>query len=262
MSSQTSHDVELNELIEPFELTVSADNLDKLEQLVTLAAERGARRCTLVSTQVSLEQSIPAVRAALARCRALGIEGRVRQLPRCLLEGDAEALIDERASGTEDRRASCLFEAHCGQSEACPGLAHAYIARHGWEERRLRPSPRERPWRAPPPSCHGHAAWLALLGCCREQVERVELDRLALRYFMRMPGGVGLAIELRSRDEQKPAFARSRSFDITYTRVEAPVDPQALARFVEPIAAAIIANDDGNLSLDPRRDLPALPALV
>jgi hypothetical protein len=243
------------------ELTVSADNLDALEQLVARAAADGARRVIFVATEIPLAQSIPAIRKALARCRALGIEGRVRQLPRCLLEGDASALLDDHDRDT-DRSASCLFEARCGESERCPGLAHAYVARFGWEERRLRPTPRAHPWIEPTPTPHGHAAWLALLGPCSDAVERVELDRVALRYFMRMPDGASVVIELRSRDERGPAFARSREFNITYTRVQGQVDPQAIARFVEPIAAAIIARDDGSLSLDPRRGLPPLPRLV
>lgn len=248
------------------EVLVTADTLEQLEALVDDAAKRGVRRCTFVAsisadTVSPLEPIIPAVRAALARCRALGIEGRVKQLPRCLLERDADALIHTPANTIHERRSSCLFEAHCNDSEACPGLTHAYVARYGWEERRLRPTPRQRPWHDPTPAPHGHAAWLALLGSCTAHVERVELDRLVLRYFMRMPGGARLQIELRSRDEKNPAFARSRSFDITYTRVEGRVEPRAIAAFVEPIAAAIIARDDGSLSLDPRRDLPPLPAL-
>lgn len=243
------------------EVRVSAERLDELESIVAQAAERGVQRCTFVATAAPLEQLIPAVRAALARCRALNIEGRVQKLPRCLLERDADALIDHR-DPSKARDASCLFEAHCDHAERCPGLAHEHIARFGWEQQKLRPKPRSRPWQDPTPKPYAHAEWLSLLGSDNQHVERVELDRLVFRYFMRMPGGARTVIELRSRDEQAPAFARSRSFNITYTRVEGRVEPRAIARFIEPIAAAIIARDDGTLSLDPRRDLPPLPPLV
>ena len=248
------------------EVLVTAGQLDELESIVAHAAERGVRRCTFVAStsadsMAPLEQLIPAVRAALAACRERGIEGRAQRLPRCLLERDAEALIDHR-DPAKARDSSCLFEAHCDQSERCPGLAHEHVARFGWEEKRLRPTPRTRPWQEPAPKPFAHADWLALLGSGTEHVERVELDRVVFRYFMRMPGGARTVVELRSRDEQAPAFARSRSFNITYTRVEGRIEPRAIARFIEPIAAAIIARDDGTLSLDPRRDLPPLPALV
>jgi hypothetical protein len=242
------------------DVIVTADNLATLGQTVALAAERRVKQCTFVGSAVPLAQSIPAIRAALARCRELGIEGRVKHLPRCLLESDAAALIDDRHEATA-RNSSCLFEALCGQSEACPGLAHEYVARFGWEERRLQPTPRTHPWREPAPGPHAHPEWLALLGSNAAHVERVELDRVVFRYFMRLPSGGRLVIELRSRDEQKPAFTRSRSFDITYTRVEGQVDQRAIARFMDPIAAAIVARDDGSLSIDPRGDLPPLPSL-
>lgn len=245
------------------EVLVSSETVEALTQLVTDAQSHGVRRCTLVPATapaeaiVPLEQLVPAVRAAVIRCRAAGIEARLERLPLCLLDGDAELVVPP--DHHEPRDASCLFEALCDESERCPQLAHAYVARHGWEERRLRPTPRRTPWQPPPAKLtQAHAAWLDLLGPLAEQVERVELDRLALRYFTRMPGGHSLVIELRSRDNQRPAFARSRSFDISYVRAEGQPDQRDIAAFVQPIASAIIARDDGSLCLDPR-DLPLLP---
>jgi hypothetical protein len=246
----------------PSETLVSAANVDQLDAIVDAIAERGGRECRLIAAvegvdpeaMVSLERLVAASRAAIARGRARSIQVRVAGLPRCLLESDAEQLDTTGPAGTPT--SSCLFEARCGLSERCPGLAHPYIARYGWHEQQLRPSPRERPWTPPAPRFVGaHPAWLALLGpdpTLIARVERVELDRRALRYHTRMPGGTGLVIELQGRDERRPALVRSRSFNVCYTRVEGRPDPEALARFVAPFAAAIVRNDDGALSLDPR----------
>ncbi|MEZ4385722.1 MAG: hypothetical protein R3A79_30665 [Nannocystaceae bacterium] len=245
------------------EVSIRADNLDALPRIVGVAKRLGAERCTFIApvtdaaVMASLDATIPAVREALARSRELDIDGRIRHLPACLLGDDAEAL-EATCDASDPPAFACLFASRCALSERCAGLPTAYVHRFGWERNRLQPVLREAPWPREDGSPAAFAAWLALLGPAASRVTAVELDRLAARYRVDLGRGRSLVLELSPRTADRPALARSRTFDIRYTKATGLGGP-ALARVVEAIAAAIVARDDGSLDLDPRRVLPPLP---
>ncbi|MCA9661318.1 MAG: hypothetical protein KC486_23465 [Myxococcales bacterium] len=245
------------------EASIRADNLDALPRIVGVAKRLGAERCTFIAPvteaaqMAPLDATIPAVREALTRCRELDIDGHVRHQPACLLGGDAEALEATR-DASDPPAFACLFASRCELSERCAGLPTAYIHRFGWEPHRLQPVLRDSPWPRDDGSPEAFAAWLALLGPAASRVTAVELDRLAARYRVDLGRGRSLVLELTPRTQDRPALARSRSFDIRYTKATGLGGP-GLARVVETIAAAIVARDDGSLDLDPRRVLPPLP---
>ena len=246
------------------ETWIVADNVAALAAIVELARVHGVGRCVLVNgdgrdgAPAGLEQLIPALVDAVACCRAAGIAVVVRGVPACLFTEIAGEIAPD---GPRRPGFACLFEAHCELSERCPGLAHAYVRSFGWEERRLRPVPRTRPWRAPEVGLAPgvHAAWLALLGPFAARVERVVLGRRAVCFALRLGPALAVTVELTPRDDTAPRFARTRSFDLRYTHVDGAAAPRELAGLLGPIVAAIAARDDGTLSLDPRHGLPPLP---
>lgn len=247
------------------EVPLSADNLDALSRIVDVAQGLGAQRCTFAAATVDapgmapVESVLPAVLAALERCREVGIVGLVRGLPACLLAEHADSL--EGARDASDPPAfACLFASRCELGDHCAGLPTAYIHRFGWEARRLRPTLRASPWPLRARSSEAFAAWRALLGRAASRVTGVVLDRCAARFSVDLGRGRSLVLELTPRTEEAPALARSRSFDIRYTQAKGVGGPE-LARIVRAIAAAIVARDDGSLDLDPRRGLPPLPPL-
>ena len=83
------------------------------------------------------------------------------------------------------------------------------------------------------------------------------LTRVEARYPMQMPDGTRLVLQLTARDDGARRFTFSRSFNISYTDVEAPapgrsVDELAIAAYLAPVFEAILAHDDGALGLDPK----------
>jgi len=245
------------------EVPVCPENLDALPRIVDLAHSLGALRCTFAAPTVDatamapVDVVIPAVLAALARCRELGVEGRVRGLPACLLGEEADSLEATR-DASDPPAFACLFASRCELFERCAGLPTAYVHRFGWEARRLRPALRASPWPRRDGSPEAFAAWRALLGPAARRVTAVALDRCAARIGVDLGRGRSLVLELTPRTKDGPALARSRSFDIRYTQAKGIGGP-GLARIVTTIAAAIVARDDGSLDLDPRRGLPPLP---
>lgn len=244
------------------EIMVVADNLEALPRIIARAGSLGARGCVVAipeaptPTMAPLEDVVPAALRAIAQCRQSGLQGVLRGLPACLLGADAAALAGADAVADPPRFA-CLFAGTCELAERCAGLPIAYIHRFGWEARRLRPRPRASAWPRPLPA-PAYPEWRALLGPGARWVRSVVLDRLAARFTLELGGGRSLVIELTPRDASAPAFARSRSFDVRYTRADG-LAPHEVARVVAPIAASIVARDDGALDLDPRRGLPPLP---
>lgn len=250
------------------EIPIVAANLPALPRIVDLALAHRVARVVLIhpaeAPDIPLDALLPAICDAITRCQAAGVQPVVRGLPACLLPDAARELDPSPAPRLllkikiKKENFACLFEAHCDLSERCPGLAHAYIRRFGWEERRLRPLPPTSPWRAPAPALVP-SPWLALLGPAAAAVESLVLDRRAARYTLRLGPGVTLLLELTPHDDHAPRYTRTRSFDIRYIRPDPPADPRAIARLLAPIVANITHHDDGTLSLDPRHGLAPLP---
>ncbi len=247
------------------EVPLRTDNLGALSRIVDVAQELGALRCTFAAPTVDgpgmapVDRMIPAVLGALDRCREVGVVGRVRGLPACLL-GEHAGCLEGAGDASDPPAFACLFASRCELGDRCRGLPTAYVHRFGWEARRLRPALRASPWPLHDSSSEAFAAWRALLGRAASRVTAVALDRCAARFSVDLGRGRSLVLELTPRTEEAPALARSRSFDIRYTRAKGVGGPE-LARIVRAIAAAIVARDDGSLYLDPRRGLPPLPPL-
>jgi len=268
-----------------FEVTVVEDNRSVLLQIVDLARSLGARGCIFAtgwatpspsSSMASLDSVIVAVQQALAHCQGVGLRGVVHDLPACLLSHvssrhDVDDNVDDsppsrrpswtlRASppgSVDPPSGACLFAGTCALADRCAGLPLPYIHRFGYEAQRLRPVHRSSPWPRPV-TAPAHAQWRALLGPAAARVVAVVLERHTARFTLELGGGRSLVLELTPRDDRITAFARSRTFDLRYTRAQG-LQGRSIARIVEPIAAAIAARDDGTLHLDPRRDLPPLP---
>jgi hypothetical protein len=261
---------------------ITTANLDVLPDIAALAITAGARHISLHpycprsddpearALLVPLDDLLPAIAAVLGQCRAAGVEVRVLHVPMCLL-GEHQAALDNRTPDAFDGvrpgrplpEFNCLLEAKCEHAEVCLGLSHAHVDAFGWELERLRPTPRVRAWverdrsveRATGDTAgpRGHAAWLALLGEHAGRVASVSLTRTEARYPMQMPDSTRFVLVVTARDEVSRTFTQTRSFNLAYTDVDGPAAELDIAGFLEPIFAAIRSNDDGSLSLDPKR---------
>ena len=226
---------------------------------------------------------MPSLCRALDRCREFGIRAVTKYVPQCLL-GDHAHTLDNSQPDTiivesfwdEFPRFACLYEAECDRSDECLGLAHDYINKFGWEESSLQPTPRTRPWTprerpvegrrdesASEAANHaGHPAWQALLDDLPEKtgrVLRVQLNRNQARFSLALPGGeASVELVLQARDDDSPALARSRSFNIFYTKIEGSYEKIAMQTLVQEACRLIVAKDDGTLSLDSRKGLVQL----
>jgi hypothetical protein len=248
---------------------VTHENLDVLPDIAKRAIDSGARRLTFHPGCVDFDRLLPALAHVLVQCRGGGLQANVRHVPVCLLGEHVVALDNSEPDAFDGVRPgrplpefNCLLEAKCEHAEACGGLSHAHVNAFGWELERLRPTPRVRPWverdRSVEPLTggagpRGHAAWVALLGEHAGRVPSVALTRSEARYPMQMPDSTRFTLVVSARDEVSRTFTQTRSFNLAYTDVEGPAAELDIAAFLEPIFAAIRANDDGSLSLDPKR---------
>ncbi len=232
-----------------------------------------------------LSEAMPALGRALDRCAALGIRAVTKYVPRCLL-GAHGATLDNSQPDTiivetfwnEFPRFACLYEAVCEHSDECLGLAHDYIRKFGWEESRLRPAPRSRPWQPrdravegrpdetaaeTAGATRGHPAWEAMLEGLPSDVGRlvrVQLTRNQARYTLGVAGSTAtVELVLTARDDTTPALARSHSFNMFYTHVVGAYDRADMQRLLRDACERIAAHDDGSLSLDSRKGLVQLP---
>lgn len=243
---------------------------------------------------VPMRELGPALRDALGRARELGIACAVKYVPRCLLgeHGDAIDNTQPDVVIVEDfydvyPKFACLWEAKCEHSEACLGLTHPYVAKHGWEADLLVPTPRTRPWQEPedglalgsddprggavrPPS--HHPEWLALVEGAVEPhggaLTELLLDRRRCTFRFSSPAGASVDLVLTKRSEDRPALTRTRSFDVSYRNLRIPEgasSPDAeralLARLVEHAARTIAERDRGAMLLDERKGLIGPEAL-
>jgi cyclic pyranopterin phosphate synthase len=273
-------------------------NLRSLAPIVELVAGFGVRRMEfwnylpmddITDRQgliAELGELVPALRGALERAASLGVEPVVKYVPRCLLGPQATALDNSQPDVVivEDfwrtfPKFDCLYEAVCEHSEACLGLHHPYVNKYGWEVDRLTPEARTRPWtprsepergrperypeheRPEPEQLDAHPAFRALVdGAERDTgavLERLELTRTQARFGYRLGSG-SVDVVLGGRDDASPALARTRSFNVFYTRAvgfdDAP-SRHAFTRLLENIIALVSERDHGELRLDSRKGL-------
>jgi cyclic pyranopterin phosphate synthase len=228
-----------------------------------------------------LRDSLPPLLKALDLCREAGITPVVKYFPRCLLgahgdrldNGQPDTVIVESFWDTFPKF-SCLYEAKCEHSEECLGLHHPYVNKFGWEEQTLRPVPRTKPWaeanravegrpdntgEAPAPLANAHPAWQALLtdlpAPMVKRLRGIQLTRNQARYRFDLSEGGSVEAVLAARDEQSPALARSRSFNIFYVNAAAAGHAAELSALMQSFVRSVVARDDGTLSLDPRKGL-------
>jgi MoaA/NifB/PqqE/SkfB family radical SAM enzyme len=239
-----------------------------------------------------MSELAPALRAALSRARSLAIPCAVKYVPRCLLgehgdtidNGQPDVVIVEDFYDTYPKF-SCLYEAICEHSEACLGLHHPYIAKFGWEDATLAPTARVRPWREPEDGLalgsdgpgaptasaaatpFAHPEWRALVDGVAEArgaaLSAVLLDRRRCTYRFTLPSGANLDLVLTHRSDDRPALARTRSFDVAYRPLSSVDDAErtALVALAQAAARAIAERDAGTALLDDRKGLIAPDAL-
>ena len=217
--------------------------------------------------------------AALDRAEEHAIPVAVKYVPRCVLgrHGDAidntqpDVVIVEEFYDVYPKFA-CLYEAKCEHSEACLGLTHPYIAKFGWEEARLVPTPRTTPWEEPrdglslgsdrvgdEETVTYHPRWLALLEVPEGATLRsLLLDRRRCTFALRSEGGSEVDLVLTKRSEDRPALLRTTSFDVSYRHLqlgEGEGEPERMREIIEAAATSIRARDRGEMLLDERKGL-------
>jgi cyclic pyranopterin phosphate synthase len=220
----------------------------------------------------------PALRAALAKIRKSGVEARVKYVPRCLLgefadchdDAQPDVVIAEKFYDPYPQFA-CIYEAKCEHSETCLGLHHPYITKFGWEEGRLIPTPRTRPFVEPDDGpwigsdkpgegmaeALDHPAWRALVeGVAGRHDSSLTTVRLTRRTcsFVFDHAGSSVEVVLSARDEAAPALARTPSFNIHYRAVTGQAR-EVLSAIVRDALATIGARDPGGMKLDRRKGL-------
>jgi pyruvate-formate lyase-activating enzyme len=220
----------------------------------------------------------PAIRAALGKIRELGIEGRVKYVPRCLLGDFADAHDDSQPDVVIAEKFydpypqfACLYEAKCEHSDTCLGLHHPYVSKFGWEEAVLKPTPRthpytepdDGPWIASDKPGEGmadaleHPVWRALVeGVAEGNEARLAAVRLTRRLctFIFEHADSSVEVVLGARDDESPALARTPSFNIHYRAVTGPAR-ERLKAIVRDAVEAVRKRDPGGMKLDRRKGL-------
>jgi cyclic pyranopterin phosphate synthase len=271
---------------------VNRRNVQSLPGIVAIAAQHGIREMEFWNYLpmedhaderdliASMDEIIPPLVAALDRCEAEGITPIVKYFPRCLLgrhgarldNGQSDVIIVE-SFWDQFPKFSCLYEAKCEHSDECLGLHHPYVNKFGWEEQKLRPVPRTKPWEekanVPPegkpdnlpgrPEATGHPEWLALLADlppdAHARLRGVQLTRNQARYQFAFDGGGSVELVLAARDDAAPALARSQSFNLFYVNADPRGHEAELGDLLKAAARSVLARDRGALSLDARKGL-------
>lgn len=229
----------------------------------------------------SMDEIIPPLVEALDRCEAEGITPIVKYFPRCLLgrhgarldNGQSDVIIVE-SFWDQFPKFSCLYEATCEHSDECLGLHHPYVNKFGWEEKKLLPVARTKPWeektsiapegkpdalKSGAPEATGHPEWLALLADLPRDVpgtlRGVQLTRNQARYQFGFDGGGSVELVLSARDDAAPALARSQSFNLFYVNADPKGQERQLSALLKAAAQSVMAKDVGALSLDARKGL-------
>ena len=186
----------------------------------------------------------PHLLSALAACLKRGIPPVVKWYPRCLLgpfaryqdDGQPPSLIDDSYWQREPEY-GCLYQGVCDEApRACSGLSESYVARFGWEEHLL--TPHRRPL---PPSKTTLMTRSLLRDVGLERADRALaaawLDELGLRLHGELAGWTlddcslsrgtpsltlhfskalkRAEVRVRPRDDSRPCFGRTASFDVS-----------------------------------------------
>ncbi|MCB9738651.1 MAG: radical SAM protein [Deltaproteobacteria bacterium] len=236
---------------------------------------------------VPMQRLGPAMRGALRRADELGLRALVKYVPRCLL-GEYGHLLDNTqpdvviVEGFYEiyPRFACIWEAKCEHAESCLGLTHPYIEKFGWDRATLVPVPRTTPWQEPidgasvgsddplrggsHPIAH-HPDWAALVEGVAEAegvvLEALMLDRRRCTFRFRTPAGSSVDLMLNRRSDDRPALARTQSFDLAYRSLEVAPNADAaseraqLSAVLRVAVQQITARDKGELMLDERKGL-------
>ena len=225
---------------------------------------------------------------ALRRCEAAAINPVVKWFPRCLLgeygrvQNDAQPTVLIQSEYWQAApEFACLYESVCvhGRDNPCAGLSEAYVHRHGWEERLLRPevapdraqvapttSPRAQP-QGPAAIATAPARGTADRGASSPALDAF-LERLGLPYGARFgrytlrgatrsQDGVRLQLDdgehgytafLHARLPKRPSFGETESLAIGYSRVDREHEREVVAS-VEQLLATLRPRDPGSLEL-------------
>ena len=220
----------------------------------------------------------PEMRRALSKLSTLGIEGRVKYVPRCLLGEYAECHDDSQPDVVIAEKFydpypkfACLYEAKCEHSDTCLGLHHPYVTKFGWEETALRPTlrtrpfvePEDGPWIGSDQPGEGmavaleHPAWRALVDGVAERNEArlaaVRLTRRACSFIFEHADS-SVEVVLTASDEAAPALARTPSFNVHYRAVTGSAR-ERLSAIVRDAIGVIRERDPGGMRLDRRKGL-------
>jgi MoaA/NifB/PqqE/SkfB family radical SAM enzyme len=228
-----------------------------------------------------MEELAPSLRAALDRCATHGIEAVVKYVPRCLLGEHARTqdntqpdVVIVEAFYDMYPKFACLYEAKCEYAETCLGLHHPYITKYGWEKDLLTPFPRTTEWEEPEyglwvgsdkpgegtAPATDQPVWAALVEGVAEQhgamLDEIVVQRRACVYRFRA-GDASVDVVLTTRDEEGPALARTRSFNVHYRNVrgDAREAKEALSLLVRSAVESVREKDPGGMLLDARKGL-------
>lgn len=220
----------------------------------------------------------PELRRALARLAQLGVEARVKYVPRCLLgefgdchdDAQPDVVIAEKFYDPYPQFA-CIYEAKCEHSETCLGLHHPYLTKFGWEEGTLVPTPRTTPFEEPEDgpwvgsdmpgegmsASLDHPVWRALVDGVAERHDArltdVRLTRRACAFTFRR-GGSSVEVVLTARDDAAAALLRTASFNVHYRAVKGE-ERDVLGAIVRAALESVRQRDPGGLRLDRRKGL-------
>lgn len=222
----------------------------------------------------------PHLLAALDRALGERIPPVVKWFPRCLLGQFARYLDDSQPPAlisdeywTREPAYSCIYEGVCADAaKSCSGLSHSYIRQHGWEESLLTPVRLEdrregdngrrvetRSLVKDSVDKRSHAgeiaAWLREYALSTGmEVEGYRLGKVTLGRSVAMlalefeRGTARIEIRLQPLDERRPAFVRTASFNVVYTRVEPPLEEDA-RRLAAAVGRIVAGRDTGGRGL-------------
>ena len=238
------------------------------------ADEDGARQHTARVADIR-PHLLAALRASVAR----GIPPVVKWFPRCLLgaragcpaAGQPPALIADSYWEREPGY-GCVYAGACRDAGPCAGLSDTYVARYGWEETLLEPRRKLASTAGLLPRGDVRHSLLADAGPARSDQAAIAawLGKLELALGARFGGfelasaakiaGQGLValtftrgadsagVRVGATDPERRCFARTKSFDVFYARVD-PALERDVAALVEELVAHVGRRDRGDLGL-------------
>ncbi len=228
---------------------------------------------------VRVTEARPHLIEALEAAEAHEIETVVKFYPRCLLgrfedrqnNTQPTALIDSHY-WNRDPRYDCLYSGICDDGDSrCTGLSHVYVDKFGWEQAELRPSRGGRRFDPTPSEAdveevvprdvqsaeigetEGLEPWLREIGLALGS----EISGWKLTHGRIAPDAVRVQLEsgpyklllaLTARDESRPCYARTPSFDISHARMSAEAR-QLVTPVLDSVVERVQTHDPGGRSL-------------